>query len=552
MISGNESGSQIEKRRKTMKKALALVLAAMMVLSLVACGEKTPSTAASTEAPKESTSQEMTGIQISTQETSDKEPEYAKEVTLALSLADLDPGVAWNATRESYQRFVFDTLIYYDDNTGDVTMQLAKTCEWANEDCSKLHVVLRDDIKFSNGEPLTAADVQFSFDRNTYSSMTSNYDHIEIKNDYEFDIILKGPCSAFMAILSRACAAVVCKKAAEADANQLALIGSGPYKYDMNTYVAANKIDLVRNDLFWGEEKNPTEVFHIVKLADAAASAVALQSGDINYFVSVNESDLAALEANDKIDVLRYTSWNFIYLGFNDKTDTNAVSEEELNFRRAVACAINKQDIVDGLGGGSVMVNMWPFTDAGALTNESDYKDDLSYNPEKAMEYLAKAGGKTEFTVLVDTGRNWVKLAAQVVMAYLEQVGIKMNIEETDSTGMSAMTKWGKLDYDATLWSNLFVIDAVNLNYFTEGSGVNRVMMDSPEIKAAIDEFKAASTAEGKAEAAKKLQTICHDHVSYLPLVWREMNMAYTKGLENFSCTPSPTYNYRGMRLRLN
>ena len=200
-----------------MKKALSLFLAVIMVMSLVACGGKndTANTGKTNDAGKTETQQPSTGTMDKGEATKvevsqDEKAEYAKEITMGLSLADLDPGVAWNATRESYQRLVYDTLLWHDDVTGEITMQLAKSVEWADDTSTRIHVVLRDDIVFSNGEKLTAEDVDYSISRNTYSSVTAFYDHCEIINDYELDIVLKKPCSGFMAVLSRAATAIVC------------------------------------------------------------------------------------------------------------------------------------------------------------------------------------------------------------------------------------------------------------------------------------------------------------------------------------------------------
>jgi len=548
-----------------MKKALSLLLAVVMVMSLVACGGNNTANntgkeeTGKTETPGSDFGDKSQGVVIGGDKTEDKnsevKAEYASEITLAGwgSIATLDPGEAWNASREAYQRLVYDTLLYHDDTTGEITMQLAKSVEWDNDDCTRVHVVLRDDIVFSNGEKLTAADVEFSIGRNTYSSVTSFYDNCEIVNDYELYINLKKPCSGFMPILSRACCAVVCKSEAEKHPDGLALIGSGPYVYDMDSFVAGNSITLVRNDKFWGE-KNPTEKIKLVHIADPSAAAVALKNGEINFFQNFNDVDLVGLKATDDIEIAEYTSTNFVYMGWNDRRDSTSLTEEEKNFRRAVACAINKEDIVAGLGGGAVMTSLWPFDHPAHIANESDYEHDLSYNPEKAKEYLAAAGGKTEFTCWVTTDRAWCKLAAQVAQEYLKQVGITMNIEETDGTGFSAMSKWDRdvNEIECHIFSNLFVMESVNWNYYTVGSGVNRPLLADPEATAALEAAQATADADKKNEYYQTMQRENHENVTWLPLVWRKMNFGYTKGLQNFEATASPTWQMRGICLRTN
>ena len=117
-----------------MKKLLSLLLAVIMVMSLVACGGKndTANDGKTNEAPKTETQKdtstegkEASGgkVEASTEKT-DVPAEYAEELTLVLSVGALDPGDTWNAQREAYQRFVYETLIRVDEVTGEIT------CSW--------------------------------------------------------------------------------------------------------------------------------------------------------------------------------------------------------------------------------------------------------------------------------------------------------------------------------------------------------------------------------------------------------------------------------------
>ena len=78
-----------------------------------------------------------------------------------------------------------------------------------------------------------------------------------------------------------------------------------------------------------------------------------------------------------------------------------------------------------------------------------------------------------------------------------------------------------------------------------------QAMMNDPEIVAALEQVYTADEA-AKSDLYKTMQTEVHNNVSYLPLIFREMNYAYTKGLENFEMTASPCYVLRNIRLRTN
>ncbi len=520
-----------------MKRTLSLILAIAMMLSLAACGgsgnETTPAAPKeSTAAPKEST-------------TPAADAKYAKEITIGTTVKTLDPGDSWNATYEGYQQLVFDSLFYMDKETGEMKLQLAKSAEWVDDTHKQLHVVLRDDIKFSNGDPVTAEDVKFSLDRANVTYINSFYESTDVKSATECFINLKTPSIDFLTYLGWACGSIVCKKEAEAHEKGLALVGSGPYKYDMASLVAESSIDLLTNEYFWGE-KTPTEVIHLVKLSDATTAAVALQNGDIDYYQNFGDSNLVALEADKNVEVTRYNSTNFIYMGFNDHKDTTTVTEEEINFRRAVACAINREDIIAGLGGGANMVSMLGYDHPAYIANESDYAHDLSYNLDNAKAYLAKAGGRTKFNCLVDSSRSWCMLAAQVIQEQLRQIGIEMEIEETDGTGFTSQCKWDVYDYDAQIYSNLFVARNSGYNFEQPKVAANRVTMNNPVVNEAIDKMIAASDQDAKDVQWKIIETEVHEYVSFLPLVFREMNYAVSAGTIGVTLTTyGPTWNFR-------
>jgi peptide/nickel transport system substrate-binding protein len=534
------------------KKTLSLILALIMALSLVACGGGNSSdNGGKADKPDAGNSSDL-GSSVEVTGNNDADAKYAEEITMCTTIKSLDPNDSWATEREAYHLLVFDTLVYNNDITGEITMQLAKSVEWDNKECTRIHVILRDDVVFSNGDPVTAADVEFSLGRANYSSLAGYYDNCEIVSDTELYINLSSPCSAFISVLGRACAAIVCKAEAEKNPDGLALIGSGPFMYDMSTYVAANTVTVVRNEKFWGE-KTPTQKIKVVMISDAAAKGVALQSGDIHWATGLNFTELPVLKQNKNLEINEIQGYSFVYMAMNDRRDTTSITEEEKNFRRAVACAINKEDIVAGFGGGMPMTSMWPYDDPACIQNESDYEHDLSYNPDMAKEYLANAGGKTEFKVLANTADANVKLAAQVIQEQLRLVGITMVIEETDATGFSSATQWDRdiTQYDAYMQSNIFAIDPVNWNYYTENQSINKAVMVNPEISKALKAVKATSNPEERTELLQIMQREVHENVSYLPLAYFPKAFGYAKGLENFRISSIPSYYMRNMTLRV-
>jgi ABC-type transport system substrate-binding protein len=128
-----------------------------------------------------------------------------------------------------------------------------------------------------------------------------------------------------------------------------------------------------------------------------------------------------------------------------------------------------------------------------------------------------------------------------------------MVIEETDATGFSSATQWDRdiTQYDAYMQSNIFAIDPVNWNYYTENQSINKAVMVNPEISKALKAVKATSNPEERTELLQIMQREVHENVSYLPLAYFPKAFGYAKGLENFRISSIPSYYMRNMTLRV-
>ncbi len=526
-----------------MKKMVSLLLAALMVLSLVACGgNETPTgTTKATEATQDQT------VPIVPTET-DPTKTYKKNITVAAEAAfnSLDPGSTWACNCNAIYDLVFDRLVEYDFASGSYSLSLAKSIEYTDATCSKIHVVLRDDIFFSNGDPVTADDVIFSLERSTYSTLTGYLDHGEKVNDKELYLIMKNPLGSFIPALGVGYANIICKAAYEAKNDDTGLIGSGPYKYDFDSYVVSNSVKLVQNDKYWGE-KPYVETIQVMMIPDANARAIALEQGEIDFAYNLAVTDLSRLEASGKLDVNTFASTSFIFLAWNNHQGSD-VSESELNFRRAVACALNRDEVVAALGepGAKPMVSFWNWETSAYIDDPSVFPTDLTFSKDKAKEYLAKTDKKS-FDCLINSSKAFVKVAAQVLQEELRQVGITMNIEEADNTGITARTKYDVGDFEAYLDANMFTTRPTAGWPFFQPGGVNKAIVSDPTINAALDAIRMETDPAKMDEQLRIVQTQSNEQQYYLPIAWRMGSYAVTKGTANFELTPSGVRFFRNI-----
>ena len=181
-----------------MKKWMTLVLALVMAMTMVTCAA----------GEQDLTTTVVEGVEADS---------YRKELSIALAsqITTLDPGLVSNVQHYYLFNMVYDTLLFYDNMSKELSGKLASSFEWADDTYTKIHITLRDDVVFHNGEKLTADDIAFSLDRTTSTLVTNSYDHVDVIGPTELEIVLKQPNVDFMYVLSHNSSAIVNKKAVE-------------------------------------------------------------------------------------------------------------------------------------------------------------------------------------------------------------------------------------------------------------------------------------------------------------------------------------------------
>ena len=520
-------------------KILAFVLAMLMVLSLAACGGTTPTEqAAGTPAtdatePSELQSQEFEVVEAAS---------YKEHVNIALAsqITTLDPGLISNVQHYYLFNMVYNTLLHYDNNTKEISCELASSFEWADDTYTKIHIVLPENVTFHNGEPLTAEDVAFSLDRSTSSLVSNTYDHCDIIDEHTLDICLNQPNVDFLYVLTHNSSAIVNKKALEADPDLGGVYGTGPWVLDMDRYVAGDTIELVRNESYWGELPK-TKTITLRLISNASARLIALQNGEVDLMTSVSPTELASAEADPNITVYSFNTAQMYYFAFNN---TNGPAANDLKLRQAIAYAIDKNVLYAATGDtGATAANTFWGWHMKFYTDEFDM--DLSYNPEKAKELVAELNGNTTLHLMVNTGSSDYNIMAQVIQEQCRQVGIEIIIDEVDSAGASANSKYKTATHEAMLYSiNMNDWDSDMARLLSVNSNTNKAVLNNERVIELLS-LGCSTTDEAKrAEYYAELQTIVHDNCFYIPLYYTTDTVAYANGVSGMNISYSRNHDY--------
>ncbi len=523
-----------------MKKISALVLAAIMVLSLAACGKTaTPNQSNHTAGEDTTKSPEL---QSSVVEGGEEAEAYREHVNIALAsqITTLDPGQISNVQHYYLFNMVYNTVLFYDNSTKEFHGELAESWAWADDTYTKIHIVLRPDVVFHNGEPLTAEDVAFSLGRSTSSLVSNTYDHCEIIDERTLDICLNQPNVDFMYVLSHNSSAIVNKKAVEADPDLGGVYGTGPWAIDMENYVAGDTIELIRNEAYWGELPK-TKTITLRLIGNSSARLIALENGEVDIMTSISPTEMMAAKGDQNITVYEYNTAQMYYFAFNN---TKGPAADNLTLRQAIAYAINRDELFAATGdeGAFAATTFWGWH----MKYYSDQFDlDLSYNPEKAKELVAELGGDTTLHLMVNTGSSDYKIMAEVIQEQCRQVGITIIIDEVDSAGASANSKYASATHEAMLYSiNMNDWDSDMARLLSVGSNTNKAVLNNERVTELLSLGCSTTDETERAGYYKELQQLIHDNCFYIPLYYTSDSVAYANGLSGMRLSYSRDHDY--------
>jgi len=262
--------------------------------------------------------------------------------------------------------------------------------------------------------------------------------------------------------------AIISKQAAKATTEEFnsgkAAIGTGPYK--LVRYAKGDRIELARNDAYWGG-KTPWEHVTLRLLPADATRVAALLAGDLQAIENVPTTDVAKLRGDKRLTLSRTVADRLIYLHMDSERDVSPFVTDkggkpmtknplkDARVRKAISKAINRQALVDKMMEGQAVAT-------GQLLPEGffGYSKGLkveAYDPEGAKALLAEAGYPDGFGLTIHAPNNrYVNDArvAQAVAQMLTRVGIATKVEAMPSATFFPQATDLKFSFMLLGWSS--------------------------------------------------------------------------------------------------
>ena len=376
-------------------------------------------------------------------------PTYGGNVVVGISqdLDSLDPHKAVAAGTKEVLFNLFEGLVK-PDKDGNLVPAVADSYD-ISDDGKVYTFKLRKDVKFHNGNLVTADDIVYSIQRSAglltdteesvvIESALSNVEKVVKVNDDLVEIHLKEGDSELIGYLT---VAIIPKGYNEMDTKP---IGTGPFEFV--SYTPLEKLVIKKFEDYYsaGEPYLDEVTFKIVANTDAAM--LELLAGSIDIFPYLTDAQAEQLKNNFNILEGNMNLVQALFL------NNGAEPFNNFKVREALMYGIDRQGIIDMVAGGKGSIigsNM--FVGFGKY-----YKEELetaySYNVEKAKELLKEAGypdGFT-FTIKVPSNYSFHVDTAQVIVEQLKAIGVTAKIEQIEWASWLTDVYTGR-NYEATI-----------------------------------------------------------------------------------------------------
>lgn len=394
-------------------KGMARHIIGMLVLALIITG------CADAGGKKEAAAKDELKIAIST------EPETG-----------FDPIQGWG----SYGSPMFQSTLLKRDDELRIVNDLATGYE-VSEDGKVWTVKLRDDVKFTDGEPLTAEDVKFTFETAAKSGTTTdltNLASVEATDD-TVAFTLHKPQSTFVYVLITL--GIVPKHAYDSRYAENP-VGSGPFK--LAQWDRGQQIIIETNQDYYGDKPYFKKLTFLFLNEDAAFAAAKTGTADIAYTTSAFSSQKIPGMRLEAVQTVDNRGIMFPYVPAGEKTADgypigNDVTADRA-IREAINVAIDRQALVDGVleGYGSPAysaVDGLPWWNEQTVIKDAD---------KQAAEQILAAGGwtdqdndgivekdglKAEFTLIYPSGDATRQSLALAAADMVKAIGIQIQVE---------------------------------------------------------------------------------------------------------------------------
>jgi ABC-type dipeptide transport system, periplasmic component len=467
----------------------------------------------------------------------------------------LDPRLTRDTTASRTADLIYAGLVHITP-TLEVVPDLAES--WENPDPTTFIFKLRPDLTFSDGSPLTADDVVYTYStiidpdfnapqRALYTPIAS----VEAVDPQTVKFTLSAPYAPLLTYMDIG----IVPKALVEGGHDLALnpVGAGPMK--LVSWNRGSEIVLEANDGYW-QGAPQIENVTIRIIGDNSARAQAFEAGDLDVIQSpLSPQDIERLANDDRFGNAIMAGLGVNYINFN--TRDPLLTDPKM--RQAFSMLIDQETIVNDIYQGVdqvahsiILPSSWAYSDAISqptfdLEGAVALFNELGWTDSNGDGVLDKGGQDLAVTLATHSEDPNRVQTIEYMQAIFEMAGVKATAQITDWPSFSTnYVQQGQHQIALLGWLNIVDPDRLMFAQLTTDGSTNWGGYSNTEVDALLQEARSTLDQPARAEAYQKAATILAEELPYFIVSAQGYQLFYAKDLP-VEVQATPRGNFRGL-----
>lgn len=437
------------------------------------------------------------------------------------------------------QGMMYERLLKANADRSEVGPGLAEKWE-ISEDGKTYTFTLRDGLKFSDGSPLTADDVTFSFNRmrfqkdSAYAAPFQPLVKIETVDPRTVRMTLDRKFTPFLTLCEIWNTGIVSKATVEKMGDEAFAkspsVTSGPMKFV--EWKVGDRVVMARNEHYWRDGLPKLDGIEFIYVPDDNTRISMIQAGELDVTMAVPFARLKELKDAGLDARAEPSSATYDMLINHEAEPFN-----NLKFRQAVSHGIDRKAICDSITfGNGVPANsiMSPTLDYFAKDLPLIVRD-----VEKAKGLLAESAVATPaFELIVNAGVTDEQKAAAIIQSQLAEVGITVTIAEIDPGQVWSQLTEGQYQANMNWWYNETRDPDNALRWCVWGVGDNKsyfTRYNNDKVNKMVDEAAGETDPAKRGALYAEIQRIAVDEVAQVAIWHPSWSNVYTKQVSGLS-----------------
>ncbi|EPD50869.1 hypothetical protein HMPREF1210_02377 [Paenisporosarcina sp. HGH0030] len=470
----------------------------------------------------------------------------------------LDPAFASDTTSFWVISHLYQGLFTYDKD-GEVVDGVASKVG-VSEDGKTYTFTIRDNVKWSNGDPLTAKDFEFSWKR-VLNPETAAYDPsqfyyikgaedyntgkgtvenvaITAKDDQTLVVELNNPVKFFPKVVLGEGFLPVNQKVVEANKDWAAeaegIVTNGAYT--VSEWKHNEQLTIKKSESFWNADQIIMETVHFKMVADATTEYQMYKAGELDLVAALPAETVEQEKSNEEYE--NFPSFSIYTYTFNVEEEpfTNA------KIRRALSFAIDREALTENILKGGEKPAYGYVAYGVESPSGKDFRDEapeyFKFDPKKAKELLEEGLKEEgwdklpEFTLKYNSEGNHKKIAEVLQEMFKQNLDLDVKIENQEWKTYIDTFKQKNFQLARMGWGGDFLDPYPVLNLYTSKSSSNFTNWSNSKFDELVEKSLVEQDENKRFELLHEAETVLMEEMPVIPILFSAQNTLISKKIE--------------------